>query len=287
MYASLGNIRFEKSKGFLEFNPTEGAVYAKIDLIGGKARLQKTGDELKGVEIRVRLHRGFTGEDLEKDIAAIRKYMADGEVLPLVDGAGNLYGNFVITGFSPVPESLYPDGRAISIVAGITLLEYIDPQPELTQARAARQNAFATSAAKVIPLQLLAPGTTADALTSVQVQSSTQTSLSAVADIRSVQSAPAQQATIFARAAAKIDAAKADAQAAIERIEQTATIAAKAPALLAQMQGMYAQILVMEQRISDGDLTNALTQATVLTDAASGISAALLPLNLSIILREA
>jgi phage protein U len=287
MYGQLGNIKFEGSKGFTDYQITEGARYGEIPIINGKARLQKTGDELTAITLEIRFHKGFTGADLDADIQQIRDYMAAGTPLPFTNGAGLLIGNFVITSFTPNPEVMDTSGQAIAIVASISLREWVDPSPELTAARAAQAAGFATSEAKVIPIQVLRLGTTADALTSLQVQSSTGNSISAVEDVRSVSDAPAQQATIFARAAAKIDTAKRDADAAITRIEATASIAAKAPALLEKMETLYAQILVMEQRLSDGDLTNALSQASTLSDAAGEIGSAILPLNISIILREA
>jgi phage protein U len=286
MFAQLGNIQFTGAKTPIRYEPVEAARYAEIPLVDGKARLQKTGDELTTISLEVRLHRGFTGADIDTDVQQIRDYMSQGTPLPFTDGAGNLIGNFVILSFTPTPEVFFTDGRLISMVAGIALKEYIDPNPELTQARAAQKKGFATSEAKIIPLQITRLGTTADALTSIQVQSSTTNSLSAVDDIRSVSAAPAQQTTIFARAAAKIDQAKRDADEAIERIQETASIAAKAPALLEKMETLYSNILVMEQRISDGDLTNALTQASTLSDAAGDIADAVRPLNISIILRE-
>jgi phage protein U len=286
MYAQLGNIKFEQSKGFTRYEPTEAARYGEIPLVGGKARLQKTGDELTAITLEVRLHRGFSGTDLDDDVAQIREYMQAGTPLPFTNGAGELIGNFVITSFTPIPETTYQDGRAISLLATITIREWIDPAPELTAARAAQAKGFATNAAKVIPIQITRLGTTADALTSAQVRSTTVNSLSGVADVNAVLTAPSQQESLFARAAAKIAQAQADAEAAIARIEEIATIAAKAPTLLATMGNVYDQIVIFAQRIQDGDLTNALAQATIVTDATGGVGEALLPLDISIILRE-
>lgn len=286
MYAQLGNIKFEQSKGFTRYEATEAARYGEIPLVGGKARLQKTGDELTAITLEVRFHRGFTGADLDDDIAQIREYMQAGTPLPFTNGAGDLIGNFVIISFTPNPETVYPDGRPISILATITIREWVDPTPELTAARAAQAKGFATNAAKVIPIQVTRLGTTADALTSAQVRSTTVNALSGVDDIEGVLTAPSKQESLFARAAAKIAQAQSDAEAAIARIEEIASIAAKAPALLGVMQTLYEQIVVFAQRIEDGDLTNALAQASLVTDAVGGISAALLPLDISIILRE-
>lgn len=286
MYAQLGNIVFEKQKGFTRLETTEAPRFAEIPLAGGKARLQKTGDELTTVNIEARLHTGFTSGSIEQDIEQIRQYIAQGTPLPFTDGAGNSLGNYVITSFNHTPEAVTTQGVYISVLIALALKEWVDPQPELTAARALQEGGFATSEAKVIPVQITQLATTAAALTSLQVQSSTTNSLSAVDDIRSVAAAPAQQATIFSRALAKVEQAQRDADDAITRIQDTATLAAKAPELLDAMISLGEQAALMAQAIRDGDLTNALNQASTLSDAAGGIAATVLPLNISIILRQ-
>lgn len=51
----------------------------------------------------------------------------DGEALPLVDGSGTVYGNFVITSIDERHAFLMSDGRARRIDFGIDLLRVDDP----------------------------------------------------------------------------------------------------------------------------------------------------------------
>jgi len=61
MYYQLGNIRFEGLKGLTGYDVTEGARFGEIQTIGGKAKLQKVGDELTSITLEARLHNGFSG----------------------------------------------------------------------------------------------------------------------------------------------------------------------------------------------------------------------------------
>lgn len=286
MYFQLGNIRFEGLKGLTGYDVTEAARFGEIATFGGKARLHKTGDELTTINIEARFHRGFSGASPDDDLQELRDRMAAGDALAFSNGAGDLIGNFVIVSITPVPEIVDGSGVTISTLATISLREFVDPTPETTAARALQGSGFATDVRKVLPVIVARIGSTADALTSASVRSTTTNALSAIADIQSVEANPSAQVSIFARAAAKIDQATVSAQSAIEKIQTTASIAAKAPALLETIEDVYDNLVVMGQRISDGDLTNALSQATTLNESVNNIGASILPLDVSIILRE-
>ncbi|AMK16712.1 phage tail protein [Sphingobium sp. MI1205] len=57
----------------------------------------------------------------------LRSMADDGEALPLVDGSGTVYGNFVITALDERHAFLMSDGRARRIDFGIDLLRVDDP----------------------------------------------------------------------------------------------------------------------------------------------------------------
>ncbi|MGV3771015.1 MAG: phage tail protein [Sphingobium phenoxybenzoativorans] len=57
----------------------------------------------------------------------LRTMADDGEALPLVDGSGTVYGNFVITAIDERHAFLMSDGRARRIDFGIDLLRVDDP----------------------------------------------------------------------------------------------------------------------------------------------------------------
>lgn len=57
----------------------------------------------------------------------LRTMANDGEALPLVDGSGTVYGNFVIAALDERHAFLMADGRARRIDFGIDLLRVDDP----------------------------------------------------------------------------------------------------------------------------------------------------------------
>ena len=59
----------------------------------------------------------------------LRSMAGDGEALPLVDGTGTVYGNFVIEAIDERHAFLMSDGRARRIDFAIDLLRVDDPAP--------------------------------------------------------------------------------------------------------------------------------------------------------------
>ncbi|MES2173281.1 MAG: phage tail protein [Pseudomonadota bacterium] len=57
----------------------------------------------------------------------LRSMADDGEALPLVDGTGTVYGNFIITAIDERHAFMMADGRARRIDFGIDLLRVDDP----------------------------------------------------------------------------------------------------------------------------------------------------------------
>lgn len=57
----------------------------------------------------------------------LRSMADDGDALPLVDGTGTVYGNFVITAIDERHAFMMADGRARRIDFGIDLLRVDDP----------------------------------------------------------------------------------------------------------------------------------------------------------------
>lgn len=284
MYAQLGNIRFEGLKGFLSFQRVRASRYAEMPRVDGKSRLQRTGEELEAINFELRLHSVFG--DVLTDYGTLDGYRQDGEVLPLIDGDGLVLGNFVIVRISDTPEISGITGKPISLNVAVELKEFVDPNPSATVRRQAIQNGFATDASKVVPIQLVRIGTTPAAVTVQSVQGSALNSSAAIADVVKASSAPDQKESLFARASKKIENAVAAAQDAIDKLQDIQSLAAKAPALLAVMQTVYENAVLMGTRLAEGDLTNALSQGAVLGDSLLFIDDAVRPLNLALILRE-
>lgn len=143
MYAQLGNIRFEGVKGFTSLEESFGVNYVQHERIKGKPRLEFTGGILDTVSFGMNLHSSFTNP--EDDIEAIKVYMLNKEVLPLVLGNGRLVGNFVIPSFKKNTVQTDPSGNIISATLTVELLESFTEDPLKQSDEKAKKKAFATT----------------------------------------------------------------------------------------------------------------------------------------------
>jgi len=248
-----------------------------MNRLDGKARLQRTGDELETLSFDLRLHRGFS--QLEQDLNTLNRYQTDGEVLPLIDGTGELLGNFVIRRTEESPEIQGPDGRAISVILKVELAEYVGDIVEPAQG-------FASSPDRVIPLRLVRVPTT---VTAAVVSETTSAELSAEAAFEDIQRSAAtasERPALFARAASRVEQARAKISDAIEKVQEFNSIAQTAPNMLTALQSVRSNVVVFAQAIASGDLTNALSTGQNLNDSLSITQAARAPLVRKIILRQ-
>jgi phage protein U len=98
--------------------------FATNGRVGAKDAIQFTGADLETVTLsgstHIELADGRVSLDQLIDMAA------EGEDWPLVDGRGNVLGNFVITAIDERHRHFLPDGQARQIDFGIDLLEAPD-----------------------------------------------------------------------------------------------------------------------------------------------------------------
>lgn len=127
MYARLGDIQFEGLRSFAELSRSEATDFAEVQRIGGKPSLQKTGEALVKYSLTTRLHRSFCDPDAES--AKIRSYRDESSELPLVTGAGELLGVFVIQSITTETAMLHTDGTSWDISLRIELIEVSTPEP--------------------------------------------------------------------------------------------------------------------------------------------------------------
>ncbi len=144
MYAQLGNIRFEGTKGFTTFEESFGVNYAQHDRINGKPRLESVGDILDSITFDMYLNSAFTNP--EEDIEALRVAMVNREVLPLILGNGTVIGNFVIPSFTKSTSAADASGNIIEVTLSVELLEFYNDEPLRDAQRNAQNKAFATKA---------------------------------------------------------------------------------------------------------------------------------------------
>lgn len=284
MYAQLGQIQFEGLKAFRTLERSFAARYAEMPRIGDKSTLQRTGNELDQLSFELRLHVGFS--DLQADLDTLKEYKTNGEVLPLTTGAGTFMGNFVIQRIAQSDETHDLQGEPVSIVLTVELTEFVDPNPEQSARLQAAQAGFATDPARVIPIAVSRLGSTAQAATVQSISTTNLNSMAAVADIKKTAVVPAQKPALFSAAGERMKRAVAAANDAIQKLQDFQSLTAKAPALLATMEDVRDNAVLLQTRIQEGDLTNAITQGEAMTASLESVPEASMPLVTALILRE-
>jgi phage protein U len=280
----LGDIQFEGLRGLDSLSKTREAVYAELPLMSGKPRLQRTGTALQTVSVSVSLHAAFT--DPAADIAALDAYREAGEVLPLITGEGEVVGDFVIISIEETVTQTTPTGRTISAQVTMSLKEYNDPNKSVTLAQAAQSAAFAVGADKVVPVRLVRPPVTEMSVTSQQVEAGNAASRDSIATLRKAPLNTPQQASLLVRAKKVLEAAEAAYKSAKDAVSASANLAAKAPQLSAQLDGVLAVVTTLAAQIASGNVANALTAADALEAALPGLADAVRPLNAILMTRQ-
>lgn len=125
MYAQLGGIVFEKCTGFLDYSKTGTMGYAEHKPLVGKPRLQPLGSSLNELAVSIRLHVKFTKP--ERDLATLKRYMNENEILKLTNGLEVEEGHYVITDINETLEDADINGRPFSYLVNLTLKEYVIP----------------------------------------------------------------------------------------------------------------------------------------------------------------
>jgi phage protein U len=152
MYAQLGDIKFEGMLGFTDLDHSSSANYAEHALILGKPRLQRVGTNLDEVKATMLFHSRFC--DPEAQISSLYSAMLDGEVMPFINGAGDVVGDFVITNISRRPEQTDALGRLIAVEVDVTMREFYDAEMIKRREEEAKANGFAN--AQNDPIQSIA-----------------------------------------------------------------------------------------------------------------------------------
>ncbi|WP_294257183.1 phage tail protein [uncultured Sphingomonas sp.] len=98
--------------------------FATNGRVGAKDAIQFTGADLETVTLSGRTHIELADGRVSLD--QLIDMAAEGKDWPLVDGRGNVLGNFVITAIDERHRHFMPDGQPRQIDFGIDLLEAPD-----------------------------------------------------------------------------------------------------------------------------------------------------------------
>lgn len=284
MYSQLGDVIFEKLKGFNTLTREHSARLAEHQLIDGKSILQKMGDELESLSVEIYVHKSFADPQEMSD--TLKGYKTDGAILPFVDGDGLFLGNFVLVSISEAVSQLTPTGGLLALTLSLTLREYYDPDPEFTKAQNALKSAFAIEENGVVPVRNTALTPTPIGVVTSNVTSAKSASVAAVANVQLATVSPSQSDSLLNRAKLKLDQVQNSASTAISKLQDVNSLAQSAPDLLSSLETVKANAALMKTYCENGDISNALTQGQSLTDAVGVMDDAVLPLTLNSIMRK-
>jgi phage protein U len=121
MYAQLGNIIFSGLKGFDALSSKRETNFAKNEVIEGKPRLQKVGTNLEEVQLSIQFHASFCVPETE--IAALEAIREAAEIVPLIGGSGEFWGNFVVQSITKDVLELGSQGNIKIAILNVSLLE--------------------------------------------------------------------------------------------------------------------------------------------------------------------
>ncbi|RJF92997.1 phage tail protein [Sphingomonas cavernae] len=125
MMMSLGMFVFEiPSLVYQELQRRTSWSHAQIERVGARAANQFTGPGTETIALS-----GTTAAELQDGRASLdslREMGDQGEAWPLVDGAGTVFGNYVIEGLDERHSYFAPNGTPLKIDFGLDLLRVDD-----------------------------------------------------------------------------------------------------------------------------------------------------------------
>lgn len=155
LYATLGNITFELLT-VAGLDEKYAYQFAEHQVIEGKPLLQFIGDNLDETNLALRFHVSFCDPGTE-----FGKLKTEGDkhsALVLQFADGTIAGRRVITEIQKTTETTADNGRALSIEVKLTLREWYDPSPIVTQQIQQKTSAPALQGKGAISSPTLAPG---------------------------------------------------------------------------------------------------------------------------------
>lgn len=139
MYALLGGIQFDLVTFWDGYSFVDASKYARHEVIEGKPRLQRIGEELSELTIELAFHDFYCepSEELDK----LQDARKAGRVLPLIFGDGVVAGDFVIERLQVNRQSDSALGQPESLSATMTLIEYVEDDPLTAKATEKKKDA--------------------------------------------------------------------------------------------------------------------------------------------------
>jgi phage protein U len=253
MYSQLGNIRFQ---GIFSPNSAEKdaqTIYAEHALIGGKPRLQQTGQGADTLRLAMKFHRSFCTPETEID--RLDAHRIAGDSLRYVTGTGRLVGNFVIQNLKVSPIAQAPNGLLIEVDVEVSLLENAYSNPAAEAIAAGFAMAGNTPVEVVSPIAPLSPVGVASQ-GALEINAGTG---ALAASLEAAQTGPGSTASTLLEARATAQNMMASATASITAVNTTVLNVYDQTRFFEQNANEVLDALeVFEQACADGNLQNAV-----------------------------
>ena len=254
MYGQLGDIVFEKLYGLDSFALKAAQVISEHARIDGKPRLENSGSKADEVSISFMLSAYFT--DPEAQLDKIKGYKEAAEVLTFINGAGIVFGDYMIKDYDYTFDDLTPGGQIINATINVTLIENYYTDRKKSETRAAQNNGFGANGAisKVTPIGM----TGESSLVMNDIQKVNNDS-SAVTDKLSNAQKLADQANEWMNGAAnKLDETRNTIGGLQTKLTNSLTLGTGATNLLAQIPALLASLNALQTPLNLHDLQTAL-----------------------------
>jgi phage protein U len=150
MFAQLGTILFEGLQTFVTYGTSEEMTLAQFALLNRKPKLMAAGVGLIKLDLSIFLHVEFTPGSVEDVIQSLRTSKNNFEILPLLWGNGETFGEWAISTMEVEYTNLDAQGNVYEARINLSLLESVaDNKQPANNAFAAGDKKPATKSKRV------------------------------------------------------------------------------------------------------------------------------------------
>lgn len=254
MYGQLGDIVFEGLFGLDSFNLKGSQVIAEHSRIQGKPSLENSGSKADEISVSFKLSSWFTNP--EQQIEKIKAYKEAGEVLVFINGAGIVFGDYVIKEYDYSIDDLTPGGQIINATVNVSLIENYYTDRKKAEERSAAANGFGAPGAisRVEPLSFV--GESAPVMRDMQKINADAASVSN--NLTSAQQFANQANNWMDTASKKLDETRQTITGLETRLTDSLTLGDSASNLLAQLPALTTAITNLQAPLNAHDLQTAL-----------------------------
>lgn len=250
----LGDLKFQKLAGPVSFSETDEENFVQMERLSGKPTLQVIGGILRTIDWTIRLHYEFS--DPQKDLATLKAAKLNREALTLINGEGDILGDFVIqkivTQFTKVDSA----GSLLIADLAITLKEFVSADPVNSEALAARKAAFASIEVKPVEVNPVPKFQSPESLIMRNVISANSAGGLAANNVKKAAQLSNLAKGLMAQAARGLATAKTSTQEAKNKVDEVSTKISNAVALKASMDGVISTINSMQSDFTEANLPN-------------------------------